>query len=460
MSAKLGKGLIWDFISISNLCNFEKKNKMKLMISILFSFVSVVTIAQSNLTIFNNGGQQFYAILNGIKQNSQAQTNVYISGIKNGGYSLKIIFADGKTADVDKNLFIDAPSDITTRITFKKGKGKLQLVSLVASEGVITPGAVVYRPSDTAVYSDAVVQTTTVQTTTTQTTNGTVNTQVPTNGNVNMNVNTTGMNQTQTTQSGNVGMNVNVNATGTGMNQNQSTQNGNATFNMNVSGDGMDPNMQNGNVGISINVSGMDPNMQNGNMGVNMNVNATGMEQQQVDPNMNVNMNSNATQNSYGNNGNVQMNVNSNGLNTQQNSGQTTITTTTTTTTTNSGGNVNYQTSNQQNQMNAQANLNTSSALIACNRTLNNLPAFIEELKDQSFEDDRIEAVKLALKNTCLTTEQAGKIVELYTFDENKLEVAKFLSDRLLDRENATSLAKLMTFDSNKMEYRKYVASH
>lgn len=437
---------------------------MKLIASILFSFVSLISVAQSNLTIFNNGGQQFYAILNGIKQNSQPQTNVYISGIKNGGYSLKIIFADGKTADVDKNLFIDAPSDITTRITFKKGKGKLQLVSLVATEGVITPGAVVYRPSDASVYTDAVVQTTTVQTTTTQTTNGTANVQVPANGNVNMNVNATGMNQTQTTQSANVGMNVNVNASGTGTTQTQSTQNGNANFNMNVSGSGMDPNMQNGSVGISINVSGMDPNMQNGNMGVNMNVNATGMEQQQVNPNANVDMNMNVNgtnqQLTPSNNANVNMNVNTSGMNTQQTSGQTTITTTTTTTTTNSGGNVNYQPTNQQNQVNTQSNVNTSGALIACNRTLNNLPTFLEELKNQSFEDDRVEAVKLALKNTCLTTEQAGKIMELYTFDENKLEVAKFLSDRLIDRENATALAKYMSFDSSKMEYRKYVASH
>ena len=454
---------------------------MKLIASILFSFVSLIAVSQSNLTIFNNGGQQFYAILNGIKQNSQPQTNVYISGIKNGGYSLKIIFADGKTADVDKNLFIDAPSDITTRIIFKKGKGKLQLVSLEATEGVITPGAVVYRPSDASVYTDAVVQTTTVQTTTTQTTNGSTNTntQAPINGNLNVNAN--GMNQ-QTNQTGNVGVNVNMNASG--MTQTQSNQNGNANFNMNVSGNGIDPNMQNGNVGISINVSGMDPNMQNGNMGLNMNVNATGMEQQQVNPNanLNLNMNVNATgmnqtmtpsnnanmnmnvnangMQTQNTNGNIQMNVNSNGLNTQQNSGQTTITTTTTTTTTNSGGNVNYQATNQQNQVNTQSNVNTSGALIACNRTLNNLPTFLEELKDQSFEDDRVESVKLALKNTCLTTDQAGKIIELFTFDANRLEIAKFLSDRLIDRENATALAKLMTFDSSKMEYRKYVASH
>jgi hypothetical protein len=391
---------------------------MKLILSVFITLVSVFSMAQSNLTIFNNGGQQFYAILNGIKQNSQPQTNVYISGVKNGGYSLKIIFSDGKTPDVDKNIFIEEASDITTRITFKKGKGKLQLVSLVPTVGAITPGAVIYRPSDAAVYSDAEVITTTVQTTTNGSTN--TNVQTPANGSVSMNVNANGMNQTQ------------------------STQNGNANLNMNVSGNGMDPNMQNGNVGISINVSGMDPNIQNGNMGVNMNVNTTGMEQQ-VNPNANVNVN---------------MNVNTSGMNTQQTSGQTTITTTTTTTTSNTGGNVNYTANNQQNQINTQANVNTSGALIACKRTLNNLPTFLEELKDQSFEDDRIESVKLALNTTCLTTEQAGKIVELYTFDENKLEVAKFLSDRLMDRENATALAKLMTFDSNKMEYRKYVASH
>ncbi|MFM6934088.1 MAG: DUF4476 domain-containing protein [Flavobacteriales bacterium] len=457
---------------------------MKLITSMLFTFVSIISMAQSNLTIFNNGGQPFYAILNGIKQNSQPQTNVYISGIKNGGYSLKIIFADGKTPDANKNFFLEEASDITTRIVFKKGVGKIQLVSMVPTAGVVTPGAVVYRPTDAAVYSDAVIQTTTVQTTTTQTNAGQTNIQVPTNGNVQMNVNANGMNQQSTnpngnvnmnvntngmntTSTGNVGMNVNLNATGTGMNQTQNNQAGNVGMNVNVNGNGMDPNMQNGNVGITINVSGMDPNMQNGNMGVNMNVNGTGMNQQQVNPNANVNMNVNAngmqTQNTYGNNGNVQMNVNANanGMNTQQTNGQTTVTTTTTTTTTsNSTGNVQYNANNQQNQMNTSSNVQSSGSIIACNRTLNNLPTFLEELKDQSFEDDRVEAVKLALKNTCLTTEQAGKIVELYTFDENKLEVAKYLSDRLTDRQNATALAKLMTFDSNKMEYRKYIASH
>ena len=47
---------------------------------VLFS----VAFGQSNITVFNNGGQQFYVILNGVKQNFQPMTNVVVSGLKNG----------------------------------------------------------------------------------------------------------------------------------------------------------------------------------------------------------------------------------------------------------------------------------------------------------------------------------------------------------------------------------------
>jgi len=104
------------------------------IVSFLFFFAA---FSQSNFTVFNNNGQAFYVILNGIKQNSLPQTNVYVSGLKNGAYSTKLIFSDGKTPDIDKNFFIDAPSDITTRIIFKKGKGKLQLLSMEPTQGAL-----------------------------------------------------------------------------------------------------------------------------------------------------------------------------------------------------------------------------------------------------------------------------------------------------------------------------------
>ena len=48
--------------------------------------IAAFVYGQSNLTVFNNGGQKFYLIMNGIKQNSVAQTNVVVSGVKNGTY--------------------------------------------------------------------------------------------------------------------------------------------------------------------------------------------------------------------------------------------------------------------------------------------------------------------------------------------------------------------------------------
>ena len=189
---------------------------MKQLFTFLFCAFGSLLYSQSNFTVFNNGGQQFYVILNGIKQNSVPQTNVSISGVKNGGYSVKVIFADGKTPDINKNFMIDAPMDITTRVAFKKGKGKIQLVSMEPTHGTITSGAVIYRQDNNVIYSDApVVNVQTPPSNTTITTTQTVPSNV--NGNVQVNGTQT-QTQTQTNMStsnqnmnGNVNMNVGMN---------------------------------------------------------------------------------------------------------------------------------------------------------------------------------------------------------------------------------------------------------
>ncbi len=310
---------------------------MKTSLLLILLLSQVALFAQSNLSIFNNNGQQFYVVLNGIRQNSKPETNVQVGQIKNGSYAVKVIFADGKTPDIDKNFMIDAPYDITARIIFKKGKGKLQLIGQEPTHGVIQE-AVVYRPSDAAVYSDAVItQTLPVQTTTTiQTTGTSTVTNTDPNENVNLNMNLS---------VGGVNVNLNANASGTG-------------------------------VGTSTSVS---------------------------------------------------------------------ETTTTTSSTVSSSSSTISTTSTQGHTVN-------------CTQTMNRLEAFKAELQDQSFEDDRLEALKLGLNKTCLTTAQAAQLLDLFSFDENRLEAAKYLSDRLTDRASAGELAKKLNFDSSKMEYRRYIS--
>jgi hypothetical protein len=224
----------------------------------LFFSLSACLIAtsQSNLSIFNNSGQRFYVILNGIKQNSMAQTNVSVSGIKDGGYSVKLIFEDGKTSDIDKNFFIDSPSDITTKVVFKKGKGKLQLVSMLPTSGAIQNNSVTYRPNETFIYSDQ-------QAVTTNQTNVS-----PINGNgSNQTVNTTTnsnaqiSNATINTPTNNQQMNVNSSSTVTNSSSNASVgntpQNVQLSVGLNANGLNGAPNeMLNGNVNVNINVNG------------------------------------------------------------------------------------------------------------------------------------------------------------------------------------------------------------
>ena len=352
-------------------------------IFVLFCFFIAIGsyTAQSNFTVFNNGGQKFFLIMNGIKQNSLAQTNVEVSGVKNGGYSVKLIFEDGKTGDIDKNFFIESASDINTKIVFKKGKGKLQLVSMVPTVSAQSGSdVVIFRPDNNAVYSDTPVITerpndrpVITETITTQTI-------------------------TQSTGNGNAGIQINVSGT-EGQTLNNATPNGTQGGN--------------GSIGISIAdpISGENINM---NVGVNINGGTTT---------------------------NGQTNIN-------QNSTTTTITTTTSS---NTSSNVTPANSTP----NPVAPAETVSG---CKNTLTNSTVFIEDLKLQSFEDDRVDALKLALVNTCLYAADAEKIMDLFTFDANQLSAAKLLFDRLLDKDKASALTKHITFDSTKMEFRNYIS--
>jgi hypothetical protein len=367
--------------------------KTILLFSLLFTFSALH--AQSNLSIFNNNGQSFYVVLNGIRQNSKPETNVQVAQIKNGSYAVKVIFADGKTPDIDKNFMIDAPYDITTRIVFKKGKGKLQLMGMEPTQGVIQE-AVVYRPTDAAVYSDA--------TTTIQTMPSSSSTTIQTTGN------TTGIN-----------MNVNVQET-----PNTTIQTSNTTTTTTTTGTIPDENVN-----------------------LNMNLSLGGV-------NVNLNANASATGSGTG----LGTGVSVTETTTSSSTTTTTASSSMTTSTTGSNSNVNQndQVNAQQQQVIAQVQQAPLSNRVNCTKTMNRLEAFKVELQDQSFEEDRLEALQLAMKSTCLTTAQAEQLIDLFTFDENRLEVAKYLSDRLTDRDNAGALAKKLTFDSSKMEYRRYIS--
>lgn len=396
---------------------------MKVSMIIVALMVSFSVFSQSNFTVFNNNGQAFYVILNGIKQNSIPQTNVYVSGLKNGAYSTKLIFADGKTADIDKNFFIDAPSDITTRIIFKKGKGKLQLLSMEPTHGALQQtGVVYYRQDNYAVYSDAPVITQIVTSTPPVQSNqtnlqvsgnqqqNTMNTNGQVNGNVNMNL---GLN---------AGITTNSSTTTTTTSTQSTSENINLNVGMNVNGGGIVTQTENVNMNVGMNVNGMNTTTQNNATNVNVGVNTSGVSTSIQPPN-----------------GNVNITVNGTGTNTTYDNNQ----------------NYSYNQSNQVNQQ-ISTNSNSSSSVI-CTKTFTDLQDYLADLKSITFEEDKVETIKKDFVATCLMANQAVEIVKTLTFEANRFEVATYLYDRMFDKNNGRLLTPLFTFEATKNDYRDYM---
>ncbi|MEY4521081.1 MAG: hypothetical protein RIT10_266 [Bacteroidota bacterium] len=420
---------------------------MKVSMIIVALMVSFSVFSQSNFTVFNNNGQAFYVILNGIKQNSIPQTNVYVSGLKNGAYSTKLIFADGKTADIDKNFFIDAPSDITTRILFKKGKGKLQLLSIEPTHGALQQtGVVYYRQDNYAVYSDAPVTTQIVTSTPPVQSNqtnlqvsgnqqqNTMNTNGQINGNVNVNMNlglnagiTTNSSTTTTTTttqstSENINLNVGMNVNGGGITTQTQTENINMNVGMNVNGGGLTTQTQTENVNMNVGMNGINTTTQNSATNVNVGVNTSGVSTSIQPPN-----------------GNVNITVNGTGTNTTYDNNQ----------------NYSYNQSNQVNQQ-ISTNSNSSSSVI-CTKTFTDLQDYLADLKSITFEEDKVETIKKDFVATCLMANQAVEIVKTLTFEANRFEVATYLYDRMFDKNNGRLLTPLFTFEATKNDYRDYM---
>ena len=58
----------------------------------------------NELTVFHEEGKRFWLIINGVKQNEQALSKVYVSEIIENYVKLKVIFEDEKIADINKNV--------------------------------------------------------------------------------------------------------------------------------------------------------------------------------------------------------------------------------------------------------------------------------------------------------------------------------------------------------------------
>ena len=138
-----------------------------------------------------------------------------------------------------------------------------------------------------------------------------------------------------------------------------------------------------------------------------------------------------------------------------------TVTTTTTTTTTNSGYTndddmeLDYVQNNiRNNRNNTNANRNGG-----CRVAMNNVD--FEDAKrtiaNNGFDETRLSTAKQIISSNCLNTNQISAILKIFSFEDSKLDFAKYAYDFCIDRNNYFKISNAFSFESSKKELNSYI---
>jgi hypothetical protein len=193
---------------------------MKPIIFTLLMLFAVTAFAQQqppapySAQIFAEQGERFWVVINGVKQNTDAQTNVLVQGLRAPNYKMKIIFEDNNLPELDQNLFFNDPGEYIYNIKKNKdGKYVIRANSFVPLAQVMPP-----PPGQTVIVYGAPVAPVGQQTTVTTTT--------PVGGVVQQTTTTT----TTGMPGDNVSMGLNVGGVSAGVNINVSGMTGTTTY--------------------------------------------------------------------------------------------------------------------------------------------------------------------------------------------------------------------------------------
>lgn len=379
--------------------------KIATLISAFIFSISAFAQTSGDIVFYSHTGKKFYVILNGIKQNPTAETNVKIKAIESNWYGCKII-GENNDFEVDKNIIVKRDTLITYKVVDKKGKYKLHYFSEVPMSSVTQDNT-----QSVIAYHSTVLPTSSVGTQTTVTSTEVIS------------------NQTTNASSANTGetIAVDMNASGTTINS------------------GSD-NTESVNISIQLNENGMSTN-----------ISATG---DGIQDNMSSSTNSSQTGN---NNGAFQEEsttsysetINGNTVYSET----TTITTTTTTSTGSNNLNQNWGDANT-NQVSVNASTTYNSLdYTECLVDQSGMKTIVEAVQNESFADDQLRVAKQIAKKKCLTVDQIKQITSLFSFSNEQVEFTKYAYNTCINKSDYYQVMDVFTFSADKEELEEFLNS-
>ena len=80
-----------------------------------------------------------------------------------------------------------------------------------------------------------------------------------------------------------------------------------------------------------------------------------------------------------------------------------------------------------------------------------------QSLQKEWFENNRITSAKFIIENNNFSSSQVRELMQLFSFDDKKLEIAKLAYRKTVDKQNYYICNDALTFSSNKEELARFI---
>lgn len=81
------------------------------------------------------------------------------------------------------------------------------------------------------------------------------------------------------------------------------------------------------------------------------------------------------------------------------------------------------------------------------------------KIDGETFRDEKMSRAKMLTRERCILTSQVVLLMDCFTFDSDKLELAKFLYNRTDDKHNYDVVVDALEYRGSKEELRDYIDS-
>ena len=82
----------------------------------------------------------------------------------------------------------------------------------------------------------------------------------------------------------------------------------------------------------------------------------------------------------------------------------------------------------------------------------------MSNVEDESFADDQTSVVRIAAKSKYFTIDQLGRLLELFSFADDKINIVQIVYPRIVDKDNSHNLLKAFTYSDDKQRVEQIIS--